>query len=157
MTWKDPDLDLPKIQSALRHLYLDGLSRNKTGNIAGRGTAMTAASATPDPSSIICHNCGKAGHYRSGCAVPASTNGKSNKTIGQKKKFGSRGSAGQKWCAVHRTTTHNDTECYAQGAPRSQTSSTHTAAVGSAQNRSIDTDNKPVVQFDDDFDRGFAF
>ncbi|CAN0592678.1 unnamed protein product, partial [Laminaria digitata] len=63
---------------------------------------------------IICHNCGKSGHYRSGCA---------------KKKSGSGGSAGQKWCTVHRTTTHNDDECYVQGAPRSQASSTHTAAV----------------------------
>ena len=28
MTWEDPDFDLPKIQSVLHHLYLDGLSRN---------------------------------------------------------------------------------------------------------------------------------
>lgn len=156
MTWKDPDFDLPKIQSVLRHLYLDGLSRNKTGRIAGRGTAMTATSATPDPSAIICHNCGKSGHYRSGCAVPAKAHGNSNKSARQKKKSGSGGSAGQKWCTVHRTTTHNDAECYAQGAPRSQTSSTHTAAVVGAQTRT-DTDNKPVVNFDDDFDKGFAF
>ena len=53
MTWKDPDFDL--IQSVLRHLYLDGLSWNKTRRIAGRGTAMTATSS-PDSSSGICHN-----------------------------------------------------------------------------------------------------
>ncbi|CAN0572082.1 unnamed protein product, partial [Laminaria digitata] len=79
---------------------------------------MTETSATPDPSSIICHNCGKSGHYRRGCA-----------SARQKKKSGSGGSAKQKWCTVHRTTTHNDADCHAQGAPRSQTGSTHTAAV----------------------------
>ncbi|CAN0323514.1 unnamed protein product, partial [Scytosiphon promiscuus] len=84
---------------------------------------MTAAPASSDPSSIICHNCGKAGHYRSGCAVPAKGHGKSSKPVGQKKKSGSWGSAGQKWCSTHRTTTHNDAECYAQGAPRPQASS----------------------------------
>jgi len=84
--WKNLDLDPPKIQSVLRHLYLDGLSRNKTGRIADRGTAKTATSASPDPSSIICHNYGKTGHYRSGCAVPAKAHGKSNKPPGQKEK-----------------------------------------------------------------------
>ena len=59
---------------------------------------------------------------------------------------------------VHRVhpTTHNDTECYAQGAPRSQTSIAHTAAALGVQIRTTDTDNKPVVSFDDAFDRGFT-
>ena len=152
MTWKDPDFDLPKIQSVLRHLYLDGLSRNRTGRIAGRGTAMTATSATPDPSAIICHNCGKSGHYRNGYAVPTKANGPARR----KKKSGSGGSVGQNWCTVHKTTTHNDAECYAQGAPRSQTNSTHTAAVVGALTPT-DADNKPVTNFDDGFDKGFAF
>ena len=79
---KDPDLDISKIQSVLCH----GMTRNKTGRIADRGTAKTATSASPDPSSIICHNYGKTGHYRSGCAVPAKAHGKSNKPPGQKEK-----------------------------------------------------------------------
>ena len=58
--WKNLDLDPPKIQSVLRHLYLDGLSRNKTGRLACCGTAMASTSASPDPSFILCHNCGKA-------------------------------------------------------------------------------------------------
>ena len=118
---------------------------------------MTATSESPDPSAIICQNCGKAGHYRSGCAVPTKAHGNSNKLAGQKKKSGIGGSAGQKWCTVHRTTTHNDAECYAQGAPRSQTSSTRTAAAVGAQTRIDDTETKPVVNFDDDFDKGFTF
>lgn len=34
MTWNNPDFDLPGIRSVLRHLYLNGLSRNKMGSIA---------------------------------------------------------------------------------------------------------------------------
>ena len=115
---------------------------------------MTATSVTPDPSVIICHNSGKPGHYRSGCAVPTKVNGNSNKPARRKKKSGSGGSAGQKWCTVHKTTTHKDAECYAQGAPRSQACSTHTAAVVGALTRT-DTADKPVINFDD-FDKGFT-
>ena len=44
----------------MRHLNQDDLSRNKGKGklIAGRGVAMSVESA-PDPTSIICHNCGK--------------------------------------------------------------------------------------------------
>ena len=62
-----------------------------------------------------------------GCAVLAKAHGK-NKPASQKKS-GSGGSAGQKWCTVQKTTTHNDAECYARGASRSQTNTTHTAAA----------------------------
>ena len=111
MTRKGRDFDLPKIMSALGHLYLDGLSRNKTGRVAGCGTAVTAASTSPNPSAIICHTCDKAEHYRSGCAAPAKAHGKTNKLAGQKKISGSGGRAGQKSCSVHKTATHNDAEC----------------------------------------------
>ena len=77
MTWKDPGFDFPNIQSVLRHVYLDGLSGNKTGIIAGGGTVRIVTTASPDPSSIICHNSGKAGHCRSDCAVPAKAHRKS--------------------------------------------------------------------------------
>ena len=89
--------------------------------------------------------------------MPTKAHGNSNKLAGQKKKSGLGGSAGQKWCTVHRTTTHNDAECYAQGAPRSHTSSTHTAAAVGAQTRTEETENKPVVHFEGDIDKGFTF
>ncbi|MEP0398849.1 MAG: hypothetical protein ABJD82_04170 [Marinobacter sp.] len=85
---KDRDFGLLKIQSTPRHLYLDGLSRNRTGRIAGGGTAMTATSATSNPRDIICLNCGKSGRDRSGCTVPTKTNGNNNKPARQKKKSG---------------------------------------------------------------------
>lgn len=59
----------------------------------------------------ICNNCRKAGQYRSGCAVLVNVTGTSNKVIDGKNKPRSRRSAGQKGCTVHRTTTHNDTQC----------------------------------------------
>ena len=45
MTLKDPDFDLPKIQCVLRHFDLHGISRNKTGTIAGHGTSVDAVGA----------------------------------------------------------------------------------------------------------------
>lgn len=41
MNWEDPDIDLPNIQSVLRHLSTDDLSRNTIGKIARRGVAMS--------------------------------------------------------------------------------------------------------------------
>ena len=62
-TYKDPEFDLPKIQATMHRLYLDDLSRNKGKGklIAGRGVAMSVESA-PEPTSVICHKCGKEGH-----------------------------------------------------------------------------------------------
>lgn len=102
----DPDIDFPNTQSVLLHLYLDGLSRNTTDTNAKRGTAMTGASTSPDPSAIIYHNCGKARHSRSGCALPVKAHGKPNKTEGQETKYLSRSSAGRTWCSVYQKTTH---------------------------------------------------
>ena len=68
------------------HVYLDDLSCNKAKGrlITGRGVSMSVESA-PDPNSIICHNCGKVGHSKSGCTVPGKTsdnrdNGQSGKS-----------------------------------------------------------------------------
>lgn len=63
-------VDFPKTQSVLHHAHLDGLPGNKTGTIAGRGKVMTTTTTSPDLSSMIRRNCSKAGHCRSGCAVP---------------------------------------------------------------------------------------
>ena len=64
--YKDPEFDLPNIQATMRHLYLDGLSRNKGKGklIAGRGAAMSMKSDL-DPTIIICHNVGEEGHRKS--------------------------------------------------------------------------------------------
>lgn len=67
--------------------------------------------------------------------------------------------SGQCWAqkvTLHRMTTHSDANCHAQGAPRTQTSSRTAAAVG-VHTLTDDTENKPVVDFDHDFDKGFTF
>ena len=138
---------MTKIQATImRHLYFDGLSRNKTGRIAGGGTAMTVASETN--SVVTRHNCGKDGHCKSDCDKPGRMYGKGKKpSAGHNKKTG--GGAGQKWYSIHMTTTHTDAECYAQGAPRlhTTTSSTYMAGVLSVIER-------PIISFDDDFNKG---
>ena len=44
-----------------------------------------------------------------------------------------------------------------QGPLRSQTGSTHTVAVVSAETRPDDTEKKSVVKFDDDLNKGLPF
>ena len=106
MTWKDPDMNLAKIKSVLRHVYQDEQSRKKTTGIAGRGYAMQAATGT---GVVICRNCGIAGHYERGCAMPRK-DGKVNKSESK--------NGGAKWCSLHNTTTHSNEECYRQGAAK---------------------------------------
>ena len=51
------------------------------------------------------------------------------------------------------TKQHCDTEYYVQGTQRPQTTtSTHTAAVPS-----VDTNERPTINFNDDFDKSFQF
>ena len=144
----------------MRHLFLDDLSRNdgNKGVIAGRGVVMTSETST-------CHNCGKQGHCARNCeGSKESNNSKStgvndkqkNKESSQVKK-GSNDTAEQKWCSVHKTTSHDD----AHGAPRpSENDNAHIAsyaAVLSASSPPANDDEKPSLNFDDDLDKGFAF
>ena len=54
MMYRDPTVDLAQIQTTMRHLYLDNLSRSNEakGRIAGRGVAMSAET-------VVCYNCDK--------------------------------------------------------------------------------------------------
>ena len=101
-------------------MYTDRLSRKKTGRIAGTIMAAAPASSLDPNSVVICHNCGKDGHYKSGYAVPGEVHGKGKEPAGQNKKAG--GGAGQKtWCSLHKTTVHSDAESDVQGALSPQT------------------------------------
>lgn len=127
-TYKDPDFNLIKIQATMKHVHLDGLLRKKT--ITGRDTIMTAATASGPV--VTCHN----------CAVPGKVD-RQGKTPTGKKAGSPRGGAGQKWCSVHKATSHSDTELYVQVASRPETSST--AAV-----LSVKTDEKCTINLNDD-------
>ena len=158
MMYRDPTFDIDQMQSKMRRLYLDDLSRNSDIRIAGRGEAMTAASTY--------NHCGKQGHYARNCWKRKDDN--ESKSTGaynkQKNKGYSNGKtasnvgAEHKWCSVHKTTSHKDTERYKQGAPHPpQRGRAHTASdVQGASTRPKD-DEKPSLNFDDGFEEGFAF
>ena len=158
MLCRDPTFDIDQMQSTMRHLYLDDLSRNSDTKIVGRGVAMTAAST--------CSRCGKQGHFTRNCWERKDDN--DSKSTGthskQKDKESSNGKAASnvgaehKWCSVHKTASHDDTECYEQGAPRPpQSGRAHTAsAIQDASTRPND-DEMPSLNFDDGFEEGFAF
>ena len=137
----------------MRHLYLDDLSRNKGKGklIAGRGVPMSVESA-PDPTSIICHNCGKEGHYKSGCAVPGKTYDKRNNGQARKsrKSGGKARDTTKKWRLLHRTTSHNDADCFTQGASRPKEVGVFSAGALGAHSLHSESE-KPAINFDDDF------
>ena len=144
------------MQSTMRHLYLDDLSRNDRakGAVAGRGITMTAETST-------CYNCVKKGHYTRNCMHKSTgAHGKPKNKEDSKMKSGSKDAAEQKLCCVHKTTSHDDAECYAQGASRpSENDNAHiasSAAVLSASSPPTNDDEKPSLNFDD-FDKGLAF
>ena len=126
---------------------------------------MTAETST-------CRNCGKVGHLVRNCrqkrneAHNSTGGGAYDKKPKTKKYFGgkagstagSKGASGQKWCSVHKTTSHSDEGCYAQGAQRPEHKGAHLAtAVLSAGSPPVNDDENPSLNFDDDFDKGFAF
>ena len=115
-----------------------------------------------------CSYCGKKGHYARNCwrkrddnnSKSTGSNDKQKDTESSNGETGSKDTAEQRWCSLHKTTTYDDAECYAQGAPRpSQNDGAHiatSAALGATKPPAND-DDKPSLNFDDDFDKGFEF
>ena len=137
ITYRDPTFDIDQMQTTMRYLYLDDLSRNDGAKvaIAGRGMAMIAETST-------CYNCGKKGYYTRNCKHKCTgAHNKQKNKESSKMKAGSKDAAEQKWRCVHKTTSDDDAECYEQGAPRSSEkdnayiASSAAAAVLSARSR----------------------
>ena len=76
-----------------------------------------------------------------------------------KGKARSKDRADQKWCSVHKATSHSVEEYYTQGAPHPpQSGHAHIVfAVLGTRTRPADDDEKPTLNFNDDFNDGFAF
>ena len=115
---------------------------------------VAATTESIDASFIICHNCGKAGRNRSGCAVPAKAHWKVTSPTHRSQEGWIREGRKQKWCTGHKTTTHSDAKSYVQGAPRSQTGNKHAAGVSRARTLPDDAKNHLVISFDNAFDKG---
>ena len=101
-SYHDPSFGLKDMQSTMRRMYIDGLSRKDKRKVAGRGAAMSARHTfSVSKSRFRCFNCNKPGHRKSEC--PHLKNKSSAPAAA--------GSAKNKWCSKHRSTTHSDTDC----------------------------------------------
>ncbi|CAN0393143.1 unnamed protein product, partial [Laminaria digitata] len=94
-SFHSPNFRIDDIQSMMRNLYIDRLSRpGNINKIAGRGAAMAT---TRRPRKVRCYNCQEFGHIKRDC-----TNTKQERFTTSK------------WCSLHNSTTHSDAECKAQ-------------------------------------------
>ena len=74
------------------------------------------------------------------------------------RKFGGKaGDTTNKWCSLHKTTPHNDANCFKQGASRPTEDGVFCATAPGAHSLHPESDEKPAINFDDDFDGGFYF
>ena len=145
------------MQSTMRHLYLDDLSRNNDTKIAGRGVAMTGSTCA-----VVAESKGTApitaGKGRTTTAAnplnPSTTRRAPILPMAR-----SNDTADRKWCSVHKTTSHSDEECCKQGVPSPpQSGRAHIASVVlGASTRPAKVVEKPSLNFNGDFDEGFAF
>ena len=154
-----PDFGHYHMQNTMHHLYLDDLSRNSDTKIAGRGVAMTAAS--------ICSQCGNQGHYAPNCwkrredydSISTGAHSKQKNGGSSKCKAAFNVEAEHKWCSVHKPISHDDTECYKQGAPRPPHSGRahHCPCCTRREHTRPNNDRNPSINFDDGFKQEFAF
>ena len=90
-----PNFGIDSIQSMMRHLYIDRVSRlGDVNKIAGRGVAMAT---TRKPRKSGCYNCQYLGHIKRHC-----TNSKQERCTASK------------WCSPHYWKTYCDVACNAQ-------------------------------------------
>ncbi|CAM9621858.1 unnamed protein product [Laminaria digitata] len=69
-SYRDPNFGLKDMQSTMRRMYIDDLSRKGTPKVAGRGGAMSANHNSSEKQKIRCFNCHKRGHRKSECTQP---------------------------------------------------------------------------------------
>ena len=92
MMYRDSSFGIDQMQTTMRNMFLDQQSRNGTkGRIAGRGTALTIKTSTDH--NVYCFKCKERGHTKRNC---------------HKFKPRTKPDGAEKWCSVHRTTSHSD-------------------------------------------------
>ena len=61
----------------------------------------------------------------------------------------------KKGCSLHTTTSHNDADCFKQGAARPKEGGMFSATALGARSLHSESDEKPAINLDHDFDGGF--
>ena len=121
-----PNFGINEIQSMMRNLYIDRLSRpGHVNKLAGREAAMTT---TKGSRKVRCYNCQERRHMKRDCI-----NSKNNRSDTPKR------------CSLHNSTTHSDAECNAQkekhnteNQPQGEVQSAHTATESTATEKEHD-------------------
>lgn len=112
------------------------------------------------PAPEVCHHCNTQEQFKRNYSE-LQFNGKGKLETTKEQcggNTGSRGSAGQTWCAHHNTTTHADSECYAHRARRPQQGSAYTSCLTQCRHPSPDGGTtKWGTNIGNDFEWGFMF
>ena len=61
----------------------------------------------------------------------------------------------KKWCSFDKTTSHNDADCFKQGASRPKEDGVFSATTLGSHSPHSESDEKPAINLDDDVDVGF--
>ena len=130
--FRERDLGLKEIKSTMMNMFIDdSLSRSSTKRIVGRGVAMHATSGD---SGVQCFNCQQRGHRRRDYHQPLRPKPKRQQQTHKRKHWKKAGGEPDpKWCSLHKTTNHSDTECFKQNATNDKAAgSINYASIGSA-------------------------
>ena len=107
---KDSELSLDDLMLMMRNLYVNGLIR-RPGYTNHRGSAMFSdGSMTMDKSRLKCHGCGKFGHFKIDCRANTAGRGRPSRKVDTSST--KKATARNTWCSFHKSTSHNDSDCY---------------------------------------------
>lgn len=111
----------------------------------------------PDPNSVIYHSCGKAGYYKSDCAVPGKSNNRLRSDhLGKSRKLGAKTvDTTSKLCSLNKTTSYSFADCYKHGVSGMMAGALFFVVFLGSQSVPSENDKKLPITFSDDIDGGF--